>query len=128
VEHEQVWWEFYIMLAVALDLDERRQFWEYVLAGGKPEKWKWHGEDQAGTRTTRGRFWNKLKRRFGGVSGDISHIADHMGFKEVSKITERMPDGEVRVRYVDGDGNDVDPGIAEGFMRSKRLEQEQAGE
>lgn len=40
---------YYSMLAKALDYDELERYQQYVLAGGKPSKFKWSSPDKAGT-------------------------------------------------------------------------------
>lgn len=39
------------MLAKALDFEELEQYHDFVLAGGKPGKFKWQSPDRAGTQT-----------------------------------------------------------------------------
>lgn len=65
MEHEIEWDSFYIHLAVALDLDERGDYFKYVLAGGDPKKWRWRSSDKAGTRK-RGSVFRRIVEQFRG--------------------------------------------------------------
>jgi hypothetical protein len=67
---------FYIRLAVALDLEERDQFFQYILAGGKPKDFKWSSPDRAGTRQSEGNLVQRFMREFKGkvARGDIANI------------------------------------------------------
>ena len=52
VEERLPWDEYYILLAVALDLDERDRYYSYIYAHGDPKKFKWASPDKAGTSGT----------------------------------------------------------------------------
>lgn len=106
-----------------MDIDERRRHWEYLLAGGDPEKFHFDSPDRAGT--GKRNIWDKIKSKLGHRAhiGDVANLSHLEGFREVSKITEQMPDGSTRTRFVDADGNEVQLEKGEGFMKSKRLGQ-----
>ena len=112
------------MLAVALDLDEREAYFRYVLAGGKPEKWPWATPDKAGTGHAQ-RLWAKLRAKFGEIRGDIGNIAQK-DWAKVTEITEQMPDGTMRTRYVNEEGKDITRRVGlmkssgEYFMKTKK--------
>lgn len=77
LEERIAWDMFYIRLAVALDLEERDQFFQYLLAGGEAKKFKWSSPDRAGTRGRRdGNFIQRLVDKFKGKAavGDIANI------------------------------------------------------
>jgi hypothetical protein len=109
VEYELEWHTYYILLAVALDLDERSRYREYVLAGGKASDFPWSSEDHAGTREDRSpRFWNKVLGFFGGgAHGDIKYIAEPRGWEKIYKIEEKWSDGSIRTRYENEKGEDI---------------------
>lgn len=116
-------------MAVALDRDERKRYWEFRLAGGKKKDWSWSSSDQAGTRSQRS-FWDKVIAKMGGgMRGDVAYIAQE-DWERIARITETMPDGSKRVRYENEKGEDITDRVRrlqdsgqEIFKRSKvRLE------
>jgi hypothetical protein len=116
------WDEYYIMSAVALDLDELEQRWEYILAGGEAKKWKWTSPDKAGTIKLQdggsrgisgeeamdaivgGLYKGKLTKDQLPKGGDIKSFAE-ISEQQVIKRYE-YPDG--KVEYRDGEGNLID--------------------
>lgn len=92
---EEIPWDlFYILLAVALDLDERDSYNRYLLAQGDPKKWPWSSPDKAGTLRGRTGFWSRVAARMGrGRKGKLKDIAGHLGIPEAIAIYRRNPDG-----------------------------------
>lgn len=104
------WDEYYMLLAVALDIDEREQYRQYVLAGGDPRKFKWSSYDKAGTEPSSSpqSFWTKVAAQMGhGLKSDIAYAVEGLGLEPIVKITETMSDGSTRVRYETQDGRDI---------------------
>lgn len=113
------------MMAVALDLDELEQYWQYLLAGGKKKDFRWSSPDRAGTAPLAGGYGNagpdpsvvaeQATRLFsrGAVGLKEARKLAHAGsFQEFAQRTKRKmikryeyPDG--RVEYRDEDDNVV---------------------
>jgi hypothetical protein len=106
LEYELPWHRYYVLLAVALDLDERDQHFRYVLAGGDPKKFKWGSPDRAGTDDSSS-MWDKVVRKAGKVAqGDISYIAqDH--WERIKEVTKTFKNGMTRTRYYNEHGEEV---------------------
>ncbi len=97
---------YYVLLAVALDLDERDQHFRYVLAGGDPKKFKWSSPDRAGTHD-QGEMWDRVLTKAGKYTrGDIGYIAqDH--WERIKSVTKTFSDGSTRTRYYNELGEEV---------------------
>lgn len=103
-----LWYKYYILLAIALDLDERDRYWEYLLAGGKEKDWKWRSKDHAGMRRDPQRaMWSKV---LGGIKkgrgGDIAHVMQP-GARRIVRKEKQLPNGQKIVVFEDGEGNDI---------------------
>jgi hypothetical protein len=101
LEYEIPWDLFYIHLAVALDLDERGDYFRYVLAGGNPKKWKWRSSDKAGTRSKKS-FLRRMVDEFKGM-GIVSKANKAVSAKSESLqgvIAVRDPESGEIVKYV----------------------------
>jgi len=107
LEYDLPWHMYYVLLAVALDLDERDQHFRYVLAGGDPKKFKWSSPDRAGTRD-QAEMWNKVASKAKTMMrGDIGYIAQE-DWQRITKVTDTpYGDARTRVRYINEDGKDV---------------------
>lgn len=117
-------YEFIISLAVALEKDEQERFWEYVLAGGKPKKFKWVYRDiidKSGINLAA-----MVENVGGGLRGDIANLAHMSGIQRVSKRVYTLPDGRVLEEYIDQDGNVIDA-TDKVFMRSRQAEAKKRG-
>lgn len=110
-------------MAVALDLDELDRYWQYVLAGGDPKKFKWSSPDKAGTvehqlpgATPQDKIKNIFENAARGLTRGAMGLADlpkggnvEQFFKMMNRPKiERLeyPDGTVE--YRDEQGNLVD--------------------
>jgi len=121
LEYELYWWSYYTLLSVALDLSERDRYWQYMLAGGDPKKWRWSSPDRAGTEPDRAqRFWNKVKAKLGGGTvGNIGDIAQE-GWKRVERVEETWSDGSTRIKYLSESGEDITDQV-EAEMKAGRI-------
>jgi hypothetical protein len=122
-------------MAVALDLDELDQYWQFLLAGGKDKDWKWSSPDRAGTRqllsegsTEQQRVVDifetaarMLTRNQAGLrdmpkGGRMVEFFERSGRQQIQRI--EYPDGKVEYRDTDGELVDM-PKDAAFFVAEK---------
>jgi hypothetical protein len=97
---------FYILLAVALDLDERDRHLRYLLAGGDPKEWNWSSTDRAGTsshRSRAGRLWDKIRGSGlarNAIRGRLDQLSGTQNVQEAIAVTVNIPDGRKITKHV----------------------------
>lgn len=136
IEEWLPWDEYFILMAVALDLDELDKYWQYVLAGGEPKKFKWSSPDKAGTvqaptpgRTPQEKIRNIFDRAARGFTkGAVSldglpkggTAADFFRVMNRPKIQRlEYPDGTVEYRDMNGELVEAPEGAAFAVVSSE---------
>lgn len=133
VEEWLPWDEYYILMSVALDLDELEQYWQYVLSGGDPKKWHWSSPDKAGLASrilstdpeSMARKTQMIMKKAAALISkgrarpeDMPKGGSLKDFLEITrqKLIRRLEYEDGRVEYVDEDGNPVEPPEGLKFM------------
>lgn len=124
LEHELPWYQYYPLLAVALELHEQEQYWDYALSlKTDAKKWRWRFRDNGYDSGHDGRPWDKIKRK---VAPHVQHrtridkIAQ-ADWPRLKKIVETFGDGTQRVTYRDEAGNDVTEQVVERMKTGKEI-------
>jgi hypothetical protein len=116
--------DFFQLYAVALDLEEQRQYEQYILAGGDPKKFRWSSRSPDEPRATDDDLMGgildfAIKSRIKPKRIDIADIASIQGDMP---FAFQLPNGD----FVDEDGNPIEPPPGYVFVKSKKASQNEA--